>query len=237
MDKMVMGVTGMTCAACVGAIERSVKKVPGVDAVSVNLVSEKMTVAGSDLRPALIEKAVKDAGYGVLKKNATTVSIPVQGMTCASCVSAIERSVGKVGGVQSVVANLAAEKAVVTFDPEKARLSDIKRAIVDAGYTPLSVTEDKAEGKPAPLWRRSAFDVVLSFIFLVPLAYLAMGGMAGLPEPMILDVTEHPFNFALAQLLLTIPILYAGRRFYASGIPAARHGNANMDTLVSLGAT
>lgn len=227
----------MTCAACVGAIERSVKKVPGVDAVSVNLVSEKMTVAGPDLRPALIEKAVKDAGYGVLKKNATTVSVPVQGMTCASCVSAIERSVGKVVGVQSVVANLAAEKAVVTFDPEKARLSDIKRAIMDAGYTPLSVTEDKAEGKPIPVWRRSAFDVVVSFVFLVPLAYLAMGGMAGLPAPAVLDVLEHPLNFALAQLLLTIPILYAGRRFYASGIPAARHGNANMDTLVALGAT
>jgi len=231
-----LGITGMTCASCASAIERSVKKIPGVDSASVNLVSEKLTVTGSDVDSTVVEKAVQDAGYGVTKTNITTLSIPIEGMTCASCVSAIERLVGKVPGVESVVANLVAEKAVVNFDPEKTRLSDIRKAIRDAGYTPLSVTEETGNAPP-PLIKKPAFDVTLAFIFLVPLAYLAMGGMAGLPAPGFLDSAEHPLGHAITQLLLTLPILFAGRRFYASGIPAALHGNANMDTLVSMGAT
>lgn len=228
-------VTGMTCAACARAIERSVKKVSGVEDAAVNLITEKLAVTGA-ADAAAIEEAVRKAGYGVAPAQRNIVTIPIKGMTCAACVSRIEKELKKTPGVLEAGVNLATEKATVTYDPSVARLSDLKNAITKAGYEPLSVSHDQPEEKP-PLIELPGFNLALAMLFMVPLAYLTMGVMAGLPAPPFADPDATPAGYALAQLLLTLPILFAGRRFYTSGGSALWHGGANMDTLVAMGAT
>lgn len=156
----------------------------------------------------------------------------VSGMTCAACVGAIERSVSKVEGVSAVAVNLVTEKMTVSGDGFNRE--NIVSAVRKAGYDIVAPKED--EPSSPPLVSTPGFNLFLSFFFLVPLAYLSMGSMLGLPQLNILDMDSNPLNFALAQFLVSIPILFAGRRFFTSGIPAARHLSPNMDTLVSMGA-
>ncbi|MBI5179331.1 MAG: copper-translocating P-type ATPase [Nitrospinae bacterium] len=228
-------VTGMTCAACARAIERSVGKVAGVESVSVNLVTEMMAVTGAALDKANIETAVKNAGYGVAEEK-SSVAIPIGGMTCAACSARIEKALNKVPGVLSANVNLATEKATVTFDHTATRLSDLKDAITKAGYQPLSVSQ-VGKKEELQLIQTPLFNLLLAMGSLVPLAYLTMGVMAGLPVPEFLSPHHAPMAYAVAQLIFTVPILFAGRKFWSSGGRAVLHGSANMDTLVAMGAT
>src|SRR5437016_721649 len=127
-------IEGMTCASCVRRVERAVAKVPGVQQVSVNLASERATVT-LDPKLATVESvrhAVESAGYAIPREEAV---IPIEGMTCASCVRRVERAIGKVPGVESVAVNLATEKATVTLVPGSTVRTEIRRAVEGAGYT------------------------------------------------------------------------------------------------------
>jgi len=135
-------VTGMTCASCSARIEKVVGRVPGVSHASVNLATERLSVEFDEALASTeaIRKAVEGAGYGIAERQAgRRVVFPVDGMTCASCSARIEKVVGRIAGVESVAVNLATEKADVTYDPARVRLSEIKRAITAAGYTPREV--------------------------------------------------------------------------------------------------
>ncbi len=235
METSEYAVTGMTCAACARAIERAVKKVDGVEDAAVNLMTEKLRVTGA-ADSSKIEEAVKKAGYGLAPRQKNVVTIPIRGMTCAACSARIEKELMKTPGVLEAAVNLATEKATVTFDAASARLSDLKDAITRAGYEPLSVSHDQPEEK-IPLIELPGFNLALAMFFLAPLAYLTMGVMGGLPALAFADPTAAPLGYAVAQLLFTLPILLAGRRFYTSGGSALLHGGANMDTLVAMGAT
>ena len=241
-----VGITGMTCSACALAVERSVKKLPGVASATVNPATEKLTVvydeaqvADADLRASVV-----GAGYGVAEEAVTkSVVIPVRGMTCASCVAAIERAVRKLPGVASVAVNLATERADVTYDPTVVRLSAIKQAITNAGYTPLDIeaaavtVDDDAERKRREtqvLWRK----FVTSALFAVPLLYLAMAPMVpwlGLRVPVWLEPMRVPLRYALVEIALVIPSIIAGYRFYTVGFRAIWHRSPNMDSLIAMG--
>ncbi|HRY54415.1 MAG TPA: heavy metal-associated domain-containing protein, partial [Spirochaetia bacterium] len=135
-------ITGMSCAACAQASERAVKKLPGVREATVNFATEKLSLRYDDgeLDEAAIVAAIEKAGYGVLaEKKSKTASIPIGGMSCASCAAAIERAVGKLPGVASASVNFATEVASVEYDPAQVRLSGIKAAISGAGYQPLAM--------------------------------------------------------------------------------------------------
>lgn len=238
-------IEGMTCASCVQAVEKSVGKLSGVDDVAVNLATEKMDVsydstvlAGKD-----IEGAVEDAGYKALK-NIATQTFEIEGMTCASCVQAIEKSVGKVAGVDDVAVNLATEKMNVSYDEDAITAGDIIKAVQDAGYqaavesTNTSVADDtdKKQKQMKDLWIR----FVGSAIFTVPLLYIAMGPMlpfGGLPLPEFLDPMQHTITFAATQLALTLPVIYLGRSFYTVGFKSLFKGHPNMDSLIAIGTT
>ena len=111
MMKDTYTIEGMTCASCAQAVEESVGKLAGMDAANVNLATEKLTVTYDDqqVSEADITQAVEDAGYKVVK-NLSAATFEIEGMTCASCVQAIEKSVGKLASVSSVNVNLATEK-------------------------------------------------------------------------------------------------------------------------------
>ena len=227
--------TGMSCASCAKTIENSVAKVDGVVSAEVNFLSEKLTVqADTSLDKSAIEQAVANAGYGVAPAEQSQITIPIGGMTCAACSSRIERTLNGTEGVIEAVVNLATERATIVFDTSVVRPSDLKKVIEDTGYKALSSTEANIEQEP-PLINRPIFNLQLAVAFAVPLLLITMGQSMGLPVPQFLSAEAHPGTLAIVQLLLTIPIVFAGRRFYRSGTKAALHGGANMDTLIAMG--
>ena len=235
-------INGMTCAACARASERAAQKLPGVEEASVNFATEKMVVKFDDaaLDGEAIKAAIAKAGYqavDVVSVKETT--IPIGGMTCSACAKAIERAVGKLPGARAEV-NFATEKALVRYDPEKTRLSEIKAAITKAGYTPLAaadsgakVDEHKAAKEREIRVLKTKFSV--SALFSAPLLYIAMGAMLGWPMPAAINAMNYPLRYALLELLLVIPAIAAGYRFYTVGFRAIRHGAPNMDSLIAMG--
>jgi P-type Cu+ transporter len=167
------------------------------------------------------------------------VSIPVGGMTCAACARAVERAVGRQAGVSHAAVNFATEKAVVRYDPRTTRLSQIKQAITKAGYVPLAL---EAAGQPDAHQAAKAREVrvlwtkfAVSAAFALPLLYVAMGGMIGLPLPAALAPGTAPLSHALVQLALVVPIVAAGHRFYVVGARALLRLSPNMDSLIAMG--
>ena len=239
--KETVGITGMTCASCASAIERSVAKVPGVISSSVNFATEQLTVSfTNEVRIENIFEVVENAGYGVKKEIASQkVIIPVRGMTCASCVSAIEKAVTVLRGVSKASVNFATEKATVEYDPSATRLSEIKKAILEAGYEPLNVEQTETEDIEREFRQRETrtlqTKLIASITLSLPLLYIAMGHMIGLPVPLLISPEQNPFNFAVIQLLLTIPIAGAGYKFYTIGFPKLLKGHPNMDSLIAIG--
>jgi Cu+-exporting ATPase len=240
-------ITGMTCASCSNAVDRAVKKLAGVSEHNVNLVTELMSVTfdESKLTEADIIKAVEKAGYEAsVVSDSKEVTIPIAGMTCASCSQAVERALSKLAGIETASVNLATEKAAIKYNPEKIRLSEIKQAINKAGYQALEidnkdkVDEDKLrkEKEIKILWTK----FIVSAIFSIPLLYIAMGPMVSwwnAPIPGWLEPMQFPLTYALTEILLVIPAIIAGYRFYTVGYKALWHRSPNMDSLIAIGTT
>ena len=158
-----------------------------------------------------------------------TKIIRVGGMTCAACVGRVEGALKSVGGVQSAVANIGNNTATVVYDESQTTEADLASAIEDAGYQVISENRmEAAEQERRDLDARRR-DLCISILFAAVLSVIAMGHMFGLEVPL------DPLPFCLVQLVLCIPIMYGGRRFYKKGIPALFTRNPTMDSLVSLG--
>lgn len=170
----------------------------------------------------------------------TTKTLNIEGMTCASCAQTVERSVKKQDGVISASVNLATEKLNVEYDHSTISTSDIIGVVSNAGYeahedleSATSVDEDQAkkDKEIKNVWNR----FLISAVFSIPLLYLAMGHMMGAPIPGFLDPGSYPLTFALAQLLLTAPVVIVNRGIYKSGFRTLFRGHPNMDSLISVG--
>jgi len=235
-------INGMTCAACAKAVERAVKKLDGTDDAAVNIATDKLilTYDEAKIKPADIKDAVAKAGYEALEeKNTKEINMPVEGMTCAACAKSIERAVGKLPGVETVSVNFATEKANVRYNPTDLRMSEIKQAIAKAGYRALEIeNKDRVDGDKLrkqreirTLWTK----FIVSAVFAVPLLYIAMGAMLGWPLPEALAPMDYPMRYALTEILLVIPVIIAGSRFYTVGFRAILHRSPNMDSLIAMG--
>ncbi len=242
MIKESAAVSGMYCAACARSVEMAVKRLPGIEDASVNFATEKLYIAYDETRLPYeeIAAAVKKAGYGLEEKKQTlqTLRISVGGMTCASCSAAVERAVLRLDGVRDASVNLASEKAVIHYDSSLVRGRDIREAVRKAGYIP----SEESEPSDADAERRDTEAKSLrnrfwiSLAFAAPLLYIAMAPMiGGLLLPGILDPETHPQSYALAQIVLLLPILFAGRRFYSVGVKAIFRKSPNMDSLIAVG--
>lgn len=174
---------------------------------------------------------------------ATKDKLNIGGMTCAACSSSIERAVNGLDGVKASV-NLATE--TLTFeilDSSKYSVEDIEKKVVNTGYSVIHYTEEELEGDPSQLklaqkekeHKKLKNKLILSAAFTLPLLIVSMGSMLGLNLPSFISSDSNPMNFALVQLLLTIPVLYAGRSFFSSGLKTLVLLHPNMDSLVSLG--
>ncbi|MFA5523875.1 MAG: heavy metal translocating P-type ATPase [Tissierellales bacterium] len=231
-------IEGMTCASCANAVERATKKLDGVSEANVNLATEKLSISFDETSISLgdIQGAIEKAGYKA-QTGAVTKTIKIEGMTCASCSKAVERATKKLDGVSEANVNLATEKLTISYDPSSVRVSDIKKAIEKAGYKAIEeeasvdIDKENKEKEIKTLWSK----FIISAIFTIPLLYIAMGHMLGMPLPMFLHPDMNPVNFAVTQLLLTIPVVIAGYKYYTIGFKTLMKGSPNMDSLIAIG--
>lgn len=169
----------------------------------------------------------------------------IDGMSCAACSSAVERVTRKMDGVVSSDVNLTTNKMTITYDETKVTQAMIEEKVKRAGFSASLIVEsgktkkqeEEAFGHQEELLETAKRRLILAICFAVPLLYISMGHMVPfpLPVPQIIDMNSNPLNFAFAQLILTIPVLIAGRKFYLVGIRSLLKGNPNMDSLVAIG--
>ncbi len=166
-----------------------------------------------------------------------TEQFAVTGMTCAACSAHVEKAVSRLSGVQSAPVNLMLGSMTVTYDEKAVAESDIIAAVKAAGYgaSPASQTDQGQlrRDQDAALHRRKK-HLIWSVVFLVPLFYLSMGHMMGLPLPQVLHM--HPLLLACLQLALVIPILILNRNYFTVGFSRLVKLSPNMDSLVAVGA-
>lgn len=234
MRKTIMKIKGMTCAACVKAVERSVSEM--VSKVNVNLATEKMTVEYDESRTTVeaIAHAVREAGYEAEEElPRQTLMLSIQGMTCAACVKAVENSLRKQPGIVEVNVNLATEKAKVVYNPEAIKIAAMKKAVERAGYRAVDVESitPEEDGKLKGQFRR----LLIAAAFTLPLFYISMGHMLGWWLPDFMMPEMHPLNFALAQIVLVLPVIFLGYRFYTVGFRKLFRREPNMDSLIAIG--
>lgn len=241
MTHKTFAIEGMTCASCAQTVEKAAKKLPGVQEANVNLATEKLTIDydQANLTEKDIQAAVADAGYQAMSPDVQK-TFHIEGMTCASCAQTVEKAAGKLSGVSTVSVNLATEKMQIHYDPATVTTSSITQAVADAGYEAVEEVDsaneaDEHQDKKAvyiqSIWKR----FWISALFTVPLLYISMGHMLGAPLPEFLNPAVNPGVFAIVQLILTIPVIFLGKKFFTVGYKALFKGHPNMDSLVALG--
>ena len=235
MDKKYK-IGGMTCSACANRVERGIKKMEGMKDASVNFTTETLTVSFDENKVASneIEKKVEVLGYSVIK-NIKTHTYRVEGMTCAVCAGRVEKVTKKIEGVQDSVVNLTTEKMSITVDDDIVTYGDIKRAVEKAGYK--LVREEEKENTEKKLSDKDKLlrRLIFSCIFTIPLLIVTMGHMVGMPLPKIIDPMVNPMNFAVFQIILTVPVMAIGYKFYLIGFKNLIKLSPNMDSLIAVG--
>lgn len=168
----------------------------------------------------------------------------VSGMTCSACSAAVEKSVRKLEGVSDVNVSLLTNSMTVEYNEEKIETGEIEKAVENAGYAAsifIPGVDASAKSKPANSVDKQIKGMkqrlIVSFVFLLPLLYISMGHMMGIPTPMWLHGTKNAGNFAFLQLLLTLPIVYVNRKYYQSGFKTLIHRAPNMDSLIAIGSS
>ena len=161
----------------------------------------------------------------------------VQGMTCSACSSSVEKNVNKLNGIKNVNVNLLTNSMMVDYDESKLNTNNIIAAVVDAGYNASTADQENIKVETKDELQEMKTRVVTSFIFLVPLLYLAMGHMLGWPLPAYFNDERNIIGFAFTQFLLLLPIVVVNRKYFQVGFKTLWKRSPNMDTLVALGST
>lgn len=222
--KIDMPITGMTCVACAQAIERALRNLEGIASVNVNFPRERATIDLKKKIPLdIIIDTIKNQGYGVLSSKITLL---IKGMTCAACVSQVEKAIKSIYGVISVNVNLATEKAVVEYVPTLAGIKDFKEAVKAAGYTAEIQAEDFIDRER--LEREADFRDIkrrffISLILTIPVFIGSTFTIPCLSERFVLFLFSTPVQF------------WSGMRFHRAAWSALKHRTSNMNTLVSVG--
>lgn len=170
--------------------------------------------------------------------NKQKVTLNIIGMHCASCSANVENTVNKLNGIISANVNIATNKGTFEYDTDILSLDEIKKAIKGLSFEATDINEnskaqeeDYHEKEMKLLFRK----FIISAVFTIPLLYIAMGHMVGLPLPSIIMPDMYPLNFAITQIILVIPSFIVGRHFYTSGIKLLFKRTPNMDSLIAIG--
>ncbi|MBZ9520469.1 heavy metal translocating P-type ATPase [Bacillus safensis] len=228
-------ITGMTCAACAGRIEKGLNRLEGVEDASVNLALETSHIIyeTEQLTPDDLKRKVQSLGYDVVMEQA---EFDIEGMTCAACANRIEKKINRIDGVDHGSVNFALETLQVTYHPGQTSANDIKDAVQSIGYSLIEPDADQAEeGKKdhrqAAIEKQTArflFSMILSLPLLwAMVSHFSFTSFIWLPEAFM-----NPW----VQLALAAPVQFiVGWPFYVGAYKALRNKSANMDVLVALG--
>jgi P-type Cu+ transporter len=229
-----LGVTGMTCASCVRNVQRSLESLPGVEKVDVNLATERATVVYDPQEVSLesIRKAVKDAGYGI---STAEITIPILGMTCASCVRTVEEALLSLEGVLEVSVNLATERARIIYDPGSIGVAEMKRVIRATGYDIMEVEEPDSEMRGRARYQsRQRNLLIFSLAFAIPTFLLTMVFEF---TPVGKNLLIQDYGNVILFILATPVQFVAGYQFYLGTWKSLRNRTASMDTLIAMGSS
>ncbi len=232
-----LSIQNMSCASCVGRVERSLTAVAGVSDVSVNLASETVQAQiDAPERLAEIVAALDKAGYPARSQ---TVRLNVASMTCASCVGRVDKALAAVPGVSEVNVNLASETATVTYAEGAVSLDDLLRAAREAGYpaTPAdAAAQEDASTRKTEEARALARKTMLAAVLALPVFLLEMGAhVVPGAHDLIGRSIGHEASWMIQFLLTTVVLAWPGRAFYTKGFPALFKGAPDMNSLVAVG--
>ncbi|GMR04930.1 MAG: heavy metal translocating P-type ATPase [Thermodesulfobacteriota bacterium] len=229
-------ITGMSCASCASKIEKGLSKTSGIKKASVNFATEKVTISydPKEVAPGDFIKTIKELGYGA---GVEKVVLPVQGMSCASCVDKIEKALNGLDGVVRATVNFATEKATVDYLPATVSVAEMVKAVKGAGYDVIEVAEEEdlleKEGKAKKAaYLRLRRKFIVGLILTAPVFLFAYPGVFGLTS--VIDLDRR--TYFLLQFVLATPVqLWCGKQFYTGAWAAARHKTTDMNTLIAVG--
>lgn len=167
----------------------------------------------------------------------------VTGMTCSACSASVEKAVKKLEGINSVSVNLLTNSMIVHYNEEVIDENNIIEAVTSAGYGASVFSKNKNEIKVSDKIRvedeikEMKKRLIISFAFLIPLMYISMGHMMGLPLPSFLSGLENAISYGMTQFLLALVIVYVNRKYYQVGFKTLFKGSPNMDTLIAIGSS
>ena len=242
VQRIELPVVGLTCGACVQAVEHALRAVPGVSDATVNLTQGRAFVEYDPARitVAALHDAIKAAGY---RSETATARFRIDGITCASCVTKIETALRETPGVLEATVSVGSEEATVEYVPSVTDLPAVKTAVGSAGY---GVVETPAPAAPGALEREAearareyrtlmrqwwfgagvgVFTMVLSYPWLFPV----------LRDWFPRESHQLWYMWALMGTASLAVILVSGRHFFTGAWQALRHRSANMHTLIALG--
>jgi len=169
-----------------------------------------------------------------MQKNLT---LKINGMSCTACARSIEKNIKKMDGVYEANVNFASETLSLLFDSKKVNYENINDTVIKTGFSIVS-NEDNIEDIKTAKDRIDKIKLIISMVFSIPLFYISMAPMIPfikLPHPNILSHTENPLNFAIVALILCIPVMLSGYKFYTIGFTALLRKSPNMDSLIAIG--
>ncbi|MBI5632433.1 MAG: copper-translocating P-type ATPase [Nitrospirae bacterium] len=228
-------ITGMSCASCASHVENALSELKGVTSASVNFAAEKATVLYDPSQVSVSDfiSAVIDQGYGI---SLSRITLPVQGMTCAACVSAVENALKGLEGVVSVSVNFATEKAMIEYFPSQAGIREFRKIIQEAGYEIVEAEKgedivEKEQRERERAYKELRAKVIAGAVLAVPIMLLMQW------NHLFGHALHMPMQFNhLVQLVLATPVqFWIGRHFYTGALAAARHRTTNMNTLIAIG--
>jgi Cu+-exporting ATPase len=240
VDHISLSVQDMTCASCVGRVERAIRDVPGVIDASVNLATSRASVEFEGLanRTAVTE-AIRQAGYGVAQ---VELDMEIDDMTCASCVGRVQRALMETPGVVQASVNLATGRAHVQMQ-EGVIQEELVNAVKKAGYqATIAQGQESATAAMAARQVREQQELkrslLIALVLTLPVFILEMGAhMIPALHQYIAHTLGNPLNWTIQFVLTTLVLIGPGRRFFQLGVPALLRGAPDMNALVALGAT
>ncbi len=238
--RLSLPVKGMTCASCVGRVERALNAVPGVNTAMVNLATERaeVTFIGA-ADPQAVVDAIEGAGYAVHEE---TSALVIQGMTCASCVGRVEKALRQVPGVIHANVNLATERVQVHHLGGVVGIADLVEAIDKAGYSAHPVAaaagaagDEDAERREAE-GRELRRSLLIAAVLTLPVFILEMGShLVPAMHHWVMHTLGRQTSWYLQFALATLVLFGPGLRFFRKGVPALLRGGPDMNSLVSVG--
>ena len=237
---LTLDIEGMTCASCVGRVERALRAVPGVGEANVNLATERATItADASVARADLVAAVEKVGYPV--RPPATLTLAVEGMTCASCVGRVERVLRAQPGVIEANVNLATEHATVQLaagtDPQALiaavdKIGYPARILAEAGSSDSDEAAARREAETLLLRR----DLLIAAVLALPVFVLEMGShLIPAMHHWIAATLGTQTSWLVQFVLTTLVLIGPGRRFYRHGLPALLRGAPDMNSLVAVG--